>query len=101
MTETKTSIGTAVLIYVALLILLAATVAAAYLNLGSFNLVLSLGFALLKALLIILFFMHVKASSRLVKLFAAAGLLWLAILFTLTLSDYLSRIWVPVLNQLQ
>jgi caa(3)-type oxidase subunit IV len=74
---------------------------AAYFNLSTFNLMLAVGIALLKTLFIILFFMHVKVSSRLVKLFGAAGLLWLAIMFTLTLSDYLSRIWVPVLNQLQ
>ncbi|MBK8901640.1 MAG: cytochrome C oxidase subunit IV family protein [Anaerolineaceae bacterium] len=91
MTHSDSSIRTYLLVYVALLALVAATVAAAFLPAGPWNLVLALGIALTKALLIILFFMHVKAGSRLIKLFAGAGFLWLVILFVLALSDYLAR----------
>jgi cytochrome c oxidase subunit 4 len=51
--------------------------------------------AVIKATLVVLFFMHVKFSSRLVKLFAGAAFFWLAVLFILMLSDYLSRGWLP------
>ena len=56
------------------------------------NTFVALGIALLKATLVILFFMHVKFSSRLVKFSIIAGLFWLGIMFLFTLSDYNSRI---------
>jgi len=79
------------IVYVALLILLASTVAVAYFDLGPFNIILALLIAGLKATLIITYFMHVHNSSALTKLFAAAGFFWLLILMLLTLSDYLTR----------
>ncbi|MCA9875506.1 MAG: cytochrome C oxidase subunit IV family protein [Ardenticatenaceae bacterium] len=93
------SVRTYFLVFGALLLLLIATVGAHFVALGPFQPVVSLGIALLKALLIILFFMHVKASSGLVKLFAAAGFLWLLIFFLLTFGDFATRYWVPTLNQ--
>lgn len=61
------------------------------------NTFVALGIALIKAALVVLFFMHVKFSSRLVKFSIVAGLFWLGIMFVLTLSDYNSRIG-PIVN---
>src|SRR3954466_2845200 len=80
----------------ALMALLALTWTIGYLNLGSFNLVVALAISISKALLVALFFMHIKGSSRLLHLAATAGVIWLLILFSLTLSDYFSRGWVPL-----
>ena len=57
------------------------------------NTTVALVIAATKATLVVLFFMHVKYSSRLVAVFAAAGFVWLVILLTLTIADYQSRAW--------
>jgi cytochrome c oxidase subunit IV len=75
----------------ALMLLLALTWSIGYVDLGMFNVVIALAIALIKALLVVLFFMHIKGSSRLLHLAAGTGLLWLLILLSLTLSDYLTR----------
>ena len=75
-----------------LVVLLGLTCAAGYVNLGLFNLPLALAISFIKMLLIVLFFMHIKGSSRLLHLAAGAGLLWLLFMFALTLGDYLTRI---------
>ena len=62
---------------------------------GPLNAVVALTIACVKATFVILYFMHVRYSSRLVWLIVAAALFWLAILFALTLSDYSSRSWLP------
>jgi len=80
----------------ALLALLAVTWLIAYVDLGPFNLIVALGVAIAKAIVIALFFMHIKGSSRLLYLAAVAGLMWLLILISLTLSDYFTRGWVPL-----
>ena len=71
--------------------LLAATWATAYVDLGPFNLIVALGVAISKAIVIAMFFMHIKGSSRLLHLAAIAGVIWLIILISLTLSDYMTR----------
>lgn len=88
------SVGTYVVIYVALLILLGATFGVYYINLGFWSIALGITIAVVKAVLILLYFMHVRFSSRLVWIFAIAGFVWLAILVSLTLSDYISRAWL-------
>jgi cytochrome c oxidase subunit IV len=65
----------------------------AKINLGIWNPVVALTIAVTKAVLVILFFMHVRYSSKLTKLTVAAGFFWLMILITLSLSDYISRDW--------
>jgi cytochrome c oxidase subunit 4 len=75
----------------ALLLLLALSWSIAYIDLGPFNLIVALTIAIVKALLVALFFMHIKGSNRLLHLAAAAGLLWLFILIALTFSDYATR----------
>ncbi len=70
------------------------TVAVARMDLGPLNNVMMLAIACTKALLVILYFMHVRWSTRLTWVVAGAGFFWLLILFTITMSDYLTRGWV-------
>lgn len=74
-----------------LFVLLVLTIAAAYIDLGRFNIVLAMTIAVIKGTLVVLYFMHVRYSSRLTWIFASAGFFWLIIMFLLTMSDYLSR----------
>jgi cytochrome c oxidase subunit 4 len=74
-----------------LFLLLALTVGAAFVPMGPMNAVASFGIALLKALLVAVFFMQLRRPDTLLRLAAAAGLFWLATLIGLTLSDYLTR----------
>jgi len=76
---------------VALLALLALTAGASFLPLGRFNVVAAVGIAVCKALLILVFFMHLKISSRVIWLFAGMGFVWLGILFFLSMNDFLTR----------
>jgi len=73
------------------MVLTAITVTIAFVNLGSLNFPVALSIAMLKATLVILFFMHVKYSSRLTQLICGVSFFFLVILFGLTLTDYLSR----------
>jgi cytochrome c oxidase subunit IV len=82
--------------FAVLMIMLAATVGVAYINLGELNVVAAMTIAVAKATLIILYFMHVRYSTRLIWIFVGAGFLWLGILFALSFSDYLTRHWLPV-----
>ncbi len=88
-------------IFATLMVLTVITVLAAYVNLGQLNKVVALGIATLKATLVILYFMHVKYSSRLTKLVVVCGFFFLVILLSLTMVDYGSREWTPVPPRLQ
>jgi cytochrome c oxidase subunit 4 len=70
------------------------TVSVAFVDLGRLNVVVALAVAVVKATMVVLFFMHVKYSSRLVQLVVVAAIVWLGILFGITLVDYLSRGWL-------
>jgi len=83
-------------VWATLLMLLALTVAVAYLHLGWANPAAALGIAAIKATIIILYFMHVRYSPRLVWVFAAAGVFWFGIMFVLTITDYFTRGYLPV-----
>jgi cytochrome c oxidase subunit 4 len=83
-------------VFFSLLALTATTVAVAFVDLGPLNNVVALGVAVLKATLVILFFMHVRYSSRLVGLVIVSGLFWLVIMVGLTLVDYATRGWLGV-----
>ena len=91
MTEHVASIKSYLLVFAALMVLTAVTVAVAFIDLGILNDILALTIAVTKAILVVLIFMHVLHSSRMTKLSIVAGFLWLAILIGLTLTDYLSR----------
>ena len=80
-------------IFGALMVLTAVTVGAAFTDLGILNFPIALAIAITKATLVILFFMHVKYTSRLTKLVCGGAFFFLIILFGLTLTDYLSRGW--------
>ncbi len=85
---------TYLLIFGALLLLTALTVAASQLELGSWHLAVGLTIAMAKALLVVLFFMHVLHSGRLIWLVIGAALFWLGIMLALTLTDYSTRAWL-------
>jgi cytochrome c oxidase subunit 4 len=78
-------------IFGALMVLTAVTVFAAYVNLGNFNAPVALAIATFKATLVVLFFMHVKYSSRLTKLIVMTSLFFLLILVGETMTDYATR----------
>jgi caa(3)-type oxidase subunit IV len=78
-------------VWVGLMLLLGATLFAAYLPLGRFNLVLALGIAVAKGALVLMFFMQLQRPDPLLRLAAATALLFLAFLFSLTFSDLLTR----------
>lgn len=81
------------LIFVALMVGTAITVAVAFLDLGPFNAVVALTIAVAKATLVVLYFMHVRYGTRLTWAVVAGSVFWLGILLALTFSDYLTRTW--------
>jgi cytochrome c oxidase subunit 4 len=82
------------LVFAALLVLTGTTVLVAYLPLGPWHTVAALAIAVAKALLVLLFFMHLLHSTRLAWVAVAAGVFWLGIMLALTFSDYLTRHWL-------
>ena len=80
-------------VFLALLVGTGITVGAAYVELGVFNPIVALAIACTKACIVILFFMHVKYQSKLIKLTVAAGFFTFIVLITMTLCDYISRAW--------
>ena len=93
--HTVTPVRTYVLIWLTLTILTFVTFYVSTINLGAFNVIVALGIAATKMMLVIWFFMHVRTDSPLTKLFVFAGFFWMAILLTFTLGDYFSRDWMP------
>ena len=79
------------LIFLALVVCTAITVAVSFYDLGPLNVLVALGIAILKATLVVLFFMHVKYSPRLTSLVVIGSLFWLGILIVMTAGDYLTR----------
>jgi cytochrome c oxidase subunit IV len=84
-------VSTYLIVFAVLLILLVITVAVAFVNLGNFNLPVALVIAIVKGILIVMFFMEVKYQSRLVWVFAASSFVFLLIMLVLTMNDYLTR----------
>lgn len=81
------------LVWITLIAFTLITVGAAHIEMGVLNPIVAVGIACIKGVIVVLLFMHIKYSSKLVKLTCAAGFLTFLILITLTLSDYLSRAW--------
>ncbi len=79
-------------IILTLLTLTGATVWAAYVDLGRFNIVVALAIATVKATLVVLFFMHAKYVPKRTQLVIIAGIFWLGLLLFMTMSDYISRV---------
>ena len=83
------------MIFLALLLGTGLTVAAAFVDFKwKFNTIVALTIAVAKATLVVLYFMHVRYSPRLVWLIVGAALFWMAIMFSLTFSDYFTRGWL-------
>jgi len=95
MTESHThaiiSTRTYFIVFAALCVLLLATVGAAYLSLGPLNIVIALAIAFTKAILVAMFFMHLRYSKAIVILFALAGVYWFGILLLITAADFIAR----------
>jgi len=81
-------------VFAALIVFTAITVAVAYIDLGIFNIYIALTIAAIKALLVLLYFMHLRYTGRLTWAFAATGFVWLLIIISLTMSDAISRQWL-------
>ena len=81
------------LIFLTLMVCTAITVAVAFVDLGPLNAVVAMTIAVLKATLVVLFFMHVKYSTRLTWAVVLGSLFWLGILIVMTAGDYLTRHW--------
>jgi len=86
------------MVYAALMVLLVATVVLAFIDLHV-NFLVSMIIAVIKATMVVLIFMHVRYNEKLVWIFAGASFLWLAILFALSLNDYLTRGWLNILGK--
>jgi cytochrome c oxidase subunit IV len=83
-------------IFFSLLALTLLTVGVAFFDLGRLNAIIALAVAVTKALLVLLFFMHLRHSSHVIWIAVGAGAFWMGILLVLTFSDYLTRGWLPV-----
>jgi cytochrome c oxidase subunit 4 len=91
MSEHIDSIKTYALVFAGLIVLTVVTTAVAFVDLGPFSVVVALIIAVCKMLLVALFFMHIRHSTKLTKLVVVGGLLWLAILLALTMTDIATR----------
>jgi cytochrome c oxidase subunit 4 len=80
-------------IFAILMVCTGLTVWIAFLDLGPLNTIAALGIAVFKAALVVLFFMHVKYSTKLTWAVVLGSIFWFGILITLTMSDYLTRAW--------
>ncbi|MGI9065471.1 MAG: cytochrome C oxidase subunit IV family protein [Pyrinomonadaceae bacterium] len=97
MSEHIVSIKVYLIIFLALMVGTALTVWAGLQDFpGQLNVIVALTIAVIKATLVVLYFMHVRYGSRLLWVIVASALFWLGILFALTLSDYWTRGWLPV-----
>lgn len=83
-------------VFAALMAGTALTVWVAYLDLGIMNTFVAMTIAITKAALVVLYFMHVRYSDKIIWVFASAGFVWLLVLFSLTLMDPMTRDWLPV-----
>jgi len=97
MSEHIVPIRVYVTIFMVLLVGTALTVAAAFVDFPwRLNTIVALTIATIKATFVVLYFMHVRYSSRLIWVIVAAALFWMAIMFAFTFSDYLTRDWISI-----
>ena len=95
MSEHIVSVRVYIVIFLALLVGTTLTVWAGLQDFpGPLNVVVAITIAVIKATLVVLYFMHVRYSTRLIWVIVASALFWLAILFALTFSDYWTRPWL-------
>jgi|ERR1700723_968409 cytochrome c oxidase subunit IV len=92
--EHISTIGSSIAIWIALLICTALTAGVAFIDLGPFNTIVALSIATFKAILVVLFFMHVKYThEKLTGLVIASAIFFLFILLSLSMADYATRLW--------
>ncbi len=91
MSEHIDSVKTYVLVFAGLIFATVLTTAVAFVDLGAFSVVVALAIAVCKMLLVALFFMHVRHSSKLTRLVLAGAIMWLGILIFMTLTDFTTR----------
>jgi cytochrome c oxidase subunit IV len=90
------TVRTYFLVWLALIFATVLTTAVAFVDLGAFSVVAALAIAVCKMLLVALFFMHVRHSTRLTRVVLFGGLLWFGILMGMTFIDFSSRTWMGV-----
>jgi cytochrome c oxidase subunit 4 len=82
------------IIWITLLCLTVITAAVSFVDLGPLNTIVALVIATFKAMLVVLFFMHVKyTSEKLTKMVVVAAVFWLLLLLGLSMADYATRLW--------
>ena len=96
MSDHVSPISLYITIFFALMVGTALTVGAAFINLGAFNFPVAMLIAVIKASLVVWYFMHMKWQSHLTKLTLATGLFFLAILLGMELIDYVSKDFTPM-----
>ena len=96
MDQPSLSVKSYTIAYVGLLALLAANIFIGYLNLGWGSMFIALVIAILQAAVIALFLMHGLYEKALIRVIIGGALLWFMILITLTMTDYITRNWVPI-----
>jgi cytochrome c oxidase subunit IV len=97
MSEHIVSVRVYLTIFLVLLVGTALTVVAAFLDFPwRFNTIIAMTIATAKATFVVLYFMHVRYSPRLVWVIVTSALFWMGILFALTLSDYWTRDWISI-----
>ncbi len=96
MTQHVDSVKTYAAVFIALIVATVVTTAVAFIDLGPFSVVVALAIACVKMLLVALFFMHVRYSTRLTRLVLSGAVVWLGILLAFTLADVFSRGWLGV-----
>lgn len=94
MSEENPSVGTYILVFMALLVLAALTTGIAYIDLGPFNTVIALAIAVVKMFLVGLIFMHLWYAPGLTRIVVLAGFFWLALMVSFTLADVFTRSWI-------
>lgn len=98
--EQPVSIRIYAAVFLGLIVLTLTTTRVAFIDLGgNLNALVALAIAICKAILVILYFMHLRYSRSLTWIFAGAGFFWLTILLTLTMSDVLTRNWPTILGR--
>ncbi|HEY2798919.1 MAG TPA: cytochrome C oxidase subunit IV family protein [Thermoanaerobaculia bacterium] len=88
-------------VFAILLVMTGTTTAVSFLDMGPWNTVVALAIAVFKATLVVLFFMHIKYSRPLMRIVIVGGLFWLAIMLLITLSDFMTRGWLPVFQRFE
>jgi cytochrome c oxidase subunit 4 len=91
-----TPVSTLFIVFGALFVLTILTYLAATQDFGALNTPIALGIAVLKASLVVIYFMAVRYNTPLTKVVVVAGFFWLLIMFGITMSDYLTRSWLGV-----